>query len=110
MLLRRNEAEFGEGNETEYMPHASWDTYVLRVDTTLPREGLVLEGNETHDEYDDRSYVERVNQQRGWDALSKRAEKLKSPIELVPLWKNELSVVVGERQDGKGRELRMVRR
>ena len=35
-LLKRNEARFRKGNEIDYMPASSWDTYVLRVDTTLP--------------------------------------------------------------------------
>ena len=74
VLLKRNEAKFRKSNENEYMPAASWDTYVIRVDTTIPREALVLQGNETRKEYNDRSYVERVNQCRGWEALSTRHE------------------------------------
>ena len=64
MLLKRNEAKLRKGNEAEYIPAASCDTYVLRVDTFLPWEGLVLQGKETRKEYDNRSYVTRVNQQR----------------------------------------------
>ena len=64
LLLKRNDEKFRKGNEIEYMPAASWDTYLLRVDTTLPGQGCIFQGNETRKEYDDRSYVERVNQQR----------------------------------------------